>query len=102
MYLHFTTFEDIRIKLMVKIPYINIFNHLLKLEGLEDKYYTVEKDKIIVTKGRGGYVVDTDALVDRMAELITAGNYAESIECPLTYGDVDLDLIYDEVYVEPV
>lgn len=36
-----------------------------------------------------------------MAELITAGNYAESIECPLTYGDVDLDLIYDEVYVEP-
>ena len=36
-----------------------------------------------------------------MAELITASNYAESIECPLTYGDVDLDLIYDEVYVEP-
>ena len=76
-------------------------SELNKLEGLEDKYYTVEKDKIIVTKGRGGYVVDTDALVDRMAELITAGNYAESIECPLTYGDVDLDLIYDEVYVEP-
>lgn len=76
-------------------------SELNKLEGLEDKYYTVEKDKIIVTKGRGGYVVDTDVLVDRMAELITAGNYAESIECPLTYGDVDLDLIYDEIYVEP-
>ena len=41
---------------------------ITKLDGVEDKFYTIDADKIIVTKGRGGYVVDTDTLVDQIAE----------------------------------
>ena len=74
---------------------------ITKLDGVEDKFYTIDADKIIVTKGRGGYVVDTDTLVDQIAEKITAGDFTAKLDCPLTYGDVDLDVIYNDIFVEP-
>ena len=74
---------------------------LTKLEGVEDSSYTVKDDKVIVTKGRGGYTVDSDKLVDEIASCISKGEFDAQLECPLTYSDVDLDLVYDQIYVAP-
>lgn len=74
---------------------------LMKLEGVEDSSYTVQDDKIVVTKGRGGYTVDSDKLTDMLADCIKKGNFDAKLECPLTYSDVDLDLVYDQIYVAP-
>jgi vancomycin resistance protein YoaR len=74
---------------------------LTKLEGVEDSSYTVKDDKVIVTKGRGGYTVDSDKLADEIASCISKGEFDAQLECPLTYSDVDLDLVYDQIYVAP-
>ena len=75
---------------------------ITKLTGNENKYYEITDESITLTKGRGGYVVDTDSLVAILEEVIENGLYTEVQECPLTYGEIDLQTIYDEIYTEPV
>ena len=36
-----------------------------------------------------------------MQKKITAGDFTAKLDCPLTYGDVDLDVIYNDIFVEP-
>lgn len=69
---------------------------------LDDKGYEITGDNLIVHKGRGAYVVDRDALVSRMEEIILAGAYDTVLDCPLIYGDVDIEAIYQEIHTEPV
>lgn len=75
---------------------------LTDYENIDESFYTISNDKITFTKGRGGYVVDTDELVSDLVEVIESGDYSVTIECPITYGEINLQTIYDEIYVEPV
>lgn len=69
--------------------------------SIEDKAYELTDTSLVVTKGRGGYVVDEEKLVLQLEEVITAGTYDVVLECPLTYGDVNLEDIYNTIYTEP-
>jgi hypothetical protein len=74
---------------------------LMSYEAADDNSYELTDTSLIVTKGRGGYVIDTDALVELLVETVSAGDLTQSVECPLKYSDVDLQVIYDEIYTEP-
>jgi hypothetical protein len=74
---------------------------LASYEAVDDNFYEMTDKTITVTKGRGGYVVDYDGLVELLVNVISQGDLTAEVECPVTYSDVDLQLIYDEIYTEP-
>lgn len=78
---------------------------LTQLSSVVDASWEEGEDEILITLGTSGYVVDTDALSELILEAIEDGDYETVIECPMAQQlpeDVDLDSIYEEIYVEPV
>lgn len=78
---------------------------LTQLSSVVDASWEEGEDQILITLGTSGYVVDTDALSELILEAIEDGDYETVIECPMAQQlpeDVDLDSIYEEIYVEPV
>ncbi|MGN0395259.1 MAG: VanW family protein [Coprococcus sp.] len=79
----------------------------IKKSGLNDvankneKPYIMENDCIKVVKGRGGYEIDTDNLVAQIEKMVEEGEMDRAIKCPLKFKEIDLDSIYEEIYVEP-
>ena len=66
--------------------------------------YSVEDDELIITKGKEGVVVNTDALLEKVKENLNDINSSEDdIEIPVTDKkpeEIDIDKIHDEVYRE--
>lgn len=79
----------------------------IKNSGINDlansgeKTYKIENDSIIVTKGRGGYEVDTESLTNQIETLLLQGDLSETIDCPIQYSEVNLEDIYNDIYVSP-
>lgn len=69
--------------------------------GSGERTYKIENDSIKVTKGRGGYEVDSEKLTNQIEALILSGNFTEPINCPIQYSEVNLENIYNEIYVSP-
>ena len=66
--------------------------------------YSVEDDELIITKGKEGVVVNTEALLEKVKENLNDINSSEDdIEIPVTDKkpeEIDIDKIHDEVYRE--
>lgn len=68
----------------------------------DDKNYEMTDTSLIVYKGRGSYVVDEEKLVSQIKEVIENGTYSVVLDCPLVYGEVDIEGIYNEIYADAV
>lgn len=66
-----------------------------------EKPYEVKNGIIYITKGKGGYEVNIDNLTMQIESIILNDNFDEKINCPLKYSDIDIQSIYDDIYVEP-
>ena len=66
--------------------------------------YTVEGNKLIITKGKDGIVIDTDTLLNKVKNTLNNINKTEEyIEIPTTNKSptpIDIDKIHSEVYKE--
>lgn len=66
--------------------------------------YTVEGNKLIITKGKDGIVIDTDTLLNKVKNTLNNINKTEEyIEIPTTNkspAPIDIDKIHSEVYKE--
>ena len=67
---------------------------------VDDAAYELTDTELYVIKGKGGYIVDEEKLVDEIIQAFEDGDYTSVIECPLIYSDVDLAAIYDEITTE--
>lgn len=73
----------------------------------EDSSYYVDGDKLFITKGKTGVVIDKDALTKKINELITSkinGEEINEIEIPVITKEaeqIDLEKIKNEIYKEP-
>lgn len=77
------------------------------LENLEnsavDDSYVIEDEKIIITKGHDGVNIKVDELKNIIEEMINSGSVKDEIEIPADVGvanRIDVDELYDEIYVE--
>ena len=70
---------------------------------IESDYY-IEEDKLIITKGQDGVVIDTESLIKEILESLHSTNLNEEfIEIPVitkTPEEIDIDKIHEEVYKE--
>ena len=72
-------------------------------DAMVDNTYRIEEDKLIITKGKAGIVIDTDNAKQLILDSIKTGDSGEIelateyIECP----EIDIDKIYSEVKTEP-
>ena len=66
--------------------------------------YTIEGNKLIITKGKDGIVIDTDTLLNKVKNTLNNINKTEEyIEIPTTNKSptpIDIDKIHSEVYKE--
>ena len=66
--------------------------------------YSVEEDKLIITRGKEGIVVNTDALLSEVKDVLNDISKTENvIQIPVetkTPQDIDIDKIHEEVYKE--
>ncbi len=74
---------------------------LNELANSGEKIYKIENDSIKVTKGRGGYEVDSDNLMKQIEAFILSGDLSETLDCPIKYSEVNLEHIYNDIYVSP-
>ncbi len=70
---------------------------------VENSYY-IEKEKLIIVRGKAGYSIKTDELKQKIKEQLTNihTNYQE-IEIPVEYKEpskIDIQKIHDEIYKE--
>ena len=83
---------------------IKDINSKLKDAVVENSYY-IEKQKLILVKGKAGYTIKTEELKQKIRDQLSNihTNYQE-IEIPVEYKEpdpVDLQKIRDEIYKEP-
>ena len=66
--------------------------------------YSIEEDKLIITRGKEGIVIKTDDLLTQVKEMLNDIHVTEGvIEIPVetkTPQDIDIDKIHSEVYKE--
>lgn len=66
--------------------------------------HAVEEDELIITKGKAGIVIDTEALLAKVKERLNDRDSKEDyIEIPVEQKEpemIDIDKIHDEVYTE--
>ena len=81
---------------------LNDFNAKLA-NAMVDNTYCIEENKLIITRGTAGIVVDIENAKQQIINNIKQGNYEEIeintkyVECPV----IDIDKIYAEVKCEP-
>lgn len=68
--------------------------------------YQIGEDSITITKGTAGVVADVETLTSQVEEQIDSGAWPQEtqVDCATLTSDIaalDLQAIYDEVYVEP-
>ena len=71
--------------------------------GMVDNTYCIEEEKLIITRGKGGQVIDTDSAAKMITENIKTQN-SNTIELKTEYREcpeIDIDKIYSEVKTEP-
>ena len=71
---------------------------------VENSYY-IEKEKLVIVRGKAGYSIKTDELKQKIKEQLTNihTNYQE-IEIPVEHkepDEIDIQKIHDEIYKEP-
>lgn len=72
-------------------------------DSMADNTYSIEEDKLIITKGTAGIVVDFEDAKQQIIENIKQGKN-EEIELKVEYKEcpeIDIDKIYSEVKTEP-
>ena len=66
--------------------------------------HAVEKDELIITKGKAGIVINTEELLNRVKDRLNDRNNTEDyIEIPVEHREpepIDIDKIHEEVYTE--
>lgn len=74
-------------------------------EAMKEYSYEVEDDKLVITKGKSGKIIDEEILKQRIIENIKKqfnGNN-ESVDIPTKYAEpseIDIEKIYSEIYKE--
>ena len=83
---------------------ISSINSKMKDAVVESSYY-VEDDKLVIVKGKDGYIIDQDKLKEEIyAQLSNIHENYQVIEIPTTYkvaDAIDLEKIHSEIYKEP-
>ncbi len=71
---------------------------------LTEPSYSVEEDKLIITRGKEGIVVNTDTLLTEVKDILNTISINDNIiEIPVetkTPEDIDIDKIHSEIYKE--
>ena len=71
---------------------------------LIESSYSVEEDKLIITRGKEGVVVNTDSLLSEVKDMLNDVHETENvIEIPVetkTPQEIDVDKIHNEIYQE--
>ncbi|MCD8146059.1 MAG: VanW family protein [Clostridiales bacterium] len=76
---------------------------LLDIDTTVQTTYEVQDGQLVFTMGTTGNSVDEDGLLEQLNAAIEAGDYDSTIECPMLTGTVeavDVDQVYEELYVE--
>ncbi len=66
--------------------------------------YSIEGDKLIISKGKEGNSIDKERLKNQIVDLILINNMSNEINIELITvqpSAIDIDKIYEEVYTEP-
>lgn len=73
---------------------------------VEDYAYSIEEDKLYVSKGKDGIIVDVDSVKNKINNQLT--DVSQDLESTITIPvknvqakDIDLDVIYNEIHTEP-
>ncbi len=72
-----------------------------------DNSYYIDGDKLVITKGKAGVILNQEALQEKINEVISAkinGQEINEIEIPVItkeIQEIDLEKIRDEIYKEP-
>lgn len=74
-------------------------------DAIVDNSYYIEKNNLIIVKGKAGYIIKTEELKEKIYEQISNihTNY-QIIEIPVEYKDpepINLQKIHEEIYKEP-
>lgn len=71
---------------------------------LTEPSYSIEEDKLIITRGKEGIVVNTDTLLTQVKDILNTISINDNIiEIPVetkTPDDIDIDKIHSEIYKE--
>lgn len=83
---------------------IKDINSKMKDAVVENSYY-IEKNNLIIVKGKAGYTIKTEELKEKIYEQLSNihTNY-QTIEIPVEYKEpdpIDIQKIHDEIYKEP-
>ena len=83
---------------------IKDINSKMKDAVVENSYY-IEKNNLIIVKGKAGYIIKAEELKEKIYEQISNihTNY-QTIEIPVEYKEpdpIDIQKIHDEIYKEP-
>lgn len=76
---------------------------LLDIDTTVQTSYEVKAGQLVFTMGATGNSVDETGLLEQLNAAIAAGDYDSVIDCPMVTGTVeavDVDAVYDELYVE--
>lgn len=71
--------------------------------GVKQPDYYQEGDKLIITKGKAGYVVEEEKLKEEMYKVVKKGMQAQTIELQLMTiepEEIDIDKIHQDIYKE--
>lgn len=71
--------------------------------AMKDNSYYIEGNKLIITKGKSGIVIEKEKIIEQIINKIE-NNKKEYIEIPTIEKQpdlIDIDKIYEEVYTEP-
>lgn len=83
---------------------IKDINSKMKDAVVENSYY-IEKEKLIIVRGKAGYSIKTDELKQKIKEqLMNIHTNYQEIEIPVEYKDpsnIDIQKIHDEIYKKP-
>lgn len=77
---------------------------LLEIDTTVQTGYEVTEEALVFTKGVTGASVEESGLLSLLEEAVNQGDYTSVVECPMLTGKVeavDLQALYDEVYVAP-
>lgn len=74
-------------------------------DAIVDNSYYIEKNNLIIVKGKAGYIIKTEELKEKIYEQISNihTNY-QTIEIPVEYKEpepINLQKIHEEIYKEP-
>ncbi len=78
---------------------------LLDIDTTVQTTYEVKDGQLVFTMGTTGNSVDETGLLEQLTAAIEAGDYDSAIDCPMLTGTmeaVDVDAVYEELYVEAV